>query len=301
MALARRFPRGRGLRVQHPRLRNCRTGRRPRGRSRVRPRWAQAPVCRRAGCGRPRGRRDLRLHLEPARPGQRETRRAHARHDTEGPGFRRGPVPRPRSGALRWRCDLGPTLVAFRRSARRRRRSAGRRGHRDRHLHSTSSSAGSAEIPGRHPTSSWGTCSRRTARSMSVSWPAAGHCWYAPPSWDLLNGLALVATFGAVAFLGVALVAERRLLLRAVDDPVHPNAPRLGRGHAGRLRGPVRGRDYRDRPYGNPLRSRTAWPATPFPLPSFSCSGPIPSQPPTAGPALRLRPARWSPSRRRRA
>jgi hypothetical protein len=40
---------------------------------------------------------------------------------------------------------------------------------------------------------------------------------YAPPTWDLLNGLGLVATLSAFAFLGAALVAERRWLLRAID------------------------------------------------------------------------------------
>jgi hypothetical protein len=40
---------------------------------------------------------------------------------------------------------------------------------------------------------------------------------YVPPTWDLLNDLALVATFAAFAFLGAAIVAERRRLLRAID------------------------------------------------------------------------------------
>jgi hypothetical protein len=40
---------------------------------------------------------------------------------------------------------------------------------------------------------------------------------YVPPAWDLLNGLALLATFGAVAFLGAFLVAERRRLFHALD------------------------------------------------------------------------------------
>ena len=40
---------------------------------------------------------------------------------------------------------------------------------------------------------------------------------YVPPTWDLLNDLALVTTFAAFAFLGAAIVAERRRLLRAID------------------------------------------------------------------------------------
>jgi dolichyl-phosphate-mannose-protein mannosyltransferase len=40
---------------------------------------------------------------------------------------------------------------------------------------------------------------------------------YVTPSWDLLNVVALFAMFGAYAFLGAALVAERGWLLRAID------------------------------------------------------------------------------------
>jgi hypothetical protein len=40
---------------------------------------------------------------------------------------------------------------------------------------------------------------------------------YAPPIWDLLNDLALAATFVAFALLGALLVAERRRLSHAVD------------------------------------------------------------------------------------
>ena len=40
---------------------------------------------------------------------------------------------------------------------------------------------------------------------------------FASPWWDLLNDLALVATFGGLALLGAALVVERHRLLRALD------------------------------------------------------------------------------------
>ncbi len=40
---------------------------------------------------------------------------------------------------------------------------------------------------------------------------------FASPSWDLLNDVALVATFGGLALLGAALVVERHRLLRALD------------------------------------------------------------------------------------
>ena len=40
---------------------------------------------------------------------------------------------------------------------------------------------------------------------------------YGPPTWDLLNGLALLATFAAFALLGALLVAEGRRLFRALD------------------------------------------------------------------------------------
>jgi hypothetical protein len=40
---------------------------------------------------------------------------------------------------------------------------------------------------------------------------------FASPWWDLLNDLALVATFGGLTLLGAALVVERHRLLRAVD------------------------------------------------------------------------------------
>ena len=40
---------------------------------------------------------------------------------------------------------------------------------------------------------------------------------FASPWWDLLNDLALVATFGGLALLGAALVVERHRLLRAFD------------------------------------------------------------------------------------
>ena len=40
---------------------------------------------------------------------------------------------------------------------------------------------------------------------------------YAPPTWDLLNDLALAATFVAFALLGALLVAERRRLSHTVD------------------------------------------------------------------------------------
>jgi Dolichyl-phosphate-mannose-protein mannosyltransferase len=40
---------------------------------------------------------------------------------------------------------------------------------------------------------------------------------FVAPTWDLLAVLALTATFGALAFLGAALVAERHRLLRAFD------------------------------------------------------------------------------------
>jgi hypothetical protein len=45
---------------------------------------------------------------------------------------------------------------------------------------------------------------------------------YVTPTWDLLNDLALLATFGGAAFLGATLVAERHRLLQAVDIRCRP-------------------------------------------------------------------------------
>jgi hypothetical protein len=46
-----------------------------------------------------------------------------------------------------------------------------------------------------------------------------------PGPWGLLENLALVATFGAFALLGAALVAERERLLRAIDVRRRPTQP----------------------------------------------------------------------------
>ena len=46
---------------------------------------------------------------------------------------------------------------------------------------------------------------------------------YVIPTWDLLNVVALFATFGAYAFLGAALVAERHRLRQALDPRSRPS------------------------------------------------------------------------------
>ena len=117
LALAGRIARGRVLCVQHPGIRHCRTDRRTRCRWRVGSPGAQAPRRHRARRARGRVRRHLRVHLEPARPGEPGLERAHAGDHPEGPGRCRGALARPRAGAPGRRDDLGPALVAIRRSA----------------------------------------------------------------------------------------------------------------------------------------------------------------------------------------
>ena len=94
LALAGRVARGRVLCVQHPGIRHCRTDRRTRCRWRVGSPRAQAPIRHRARRARGRVRRHLRVHLEPARPGEPGLERAHAGDHPEGPGRCRGALAR---------------------------------------------------------------------------------------------------------------------------------------------------------------------------------------------------------------